>query len=250
MSYRHRKRRRPFVTLARHKRGDEVIRLKGKMRRNSAEYGGRFASHLLLNEPGRPDLYNQWFNFHFPGTDRFTIWNAEIVTARKAFWDTAHNEAFSRAWAQLEDCDLDKESRLEFEPADYSHTGKVLTYRMVKREPVRYAQFDGRTLSEQADLLEAKIIRDEPPIVHESFRLDRSYAYGIGLRIVLDLQVINQAAIETAIDRFLAAGQTDWASPEPVSRDRQPRESEREALAIARDYTLKRKFNTSPSFTT
>ena len=35
------KRRPPFVTLPRHKRSHEVFRLKGKMRRDAAEYGGR-----------------------------------------------------------------------------------------------------------------------------------------------------------------------------------------------------------------
>lgn len=48
------KRRPPFVTLPRHKRSHEVIRLKGKMRRDAAEYGGRFTSHLVLNEPAVP----------------------------------------------------------------------------------------------------------------------------------------------------------------------------------------------------
>lgn len=45
------KRRPPFVTLPRHKRNHEVIRLKGKMRRDAAEYGGRLTSRLVLNEP-------------------------------------------------------------------------------------------------------------------------------------------------------------------------------------------------------
>jgi len=42
------KRRPPFVTLPRRKRSHEVIRLKGKMRRDAAEYGGRFTSRLVL----------------------------------------------------------------------------------------------------------------------------------------------------------------------------------------------------------
>jgi len=46
------KRRPPFVTLPRHKRSHEVIRLKGKIRRDAAEYGGRFTSRLVLNERG------------------------------------------------------------------------------------------------------------------------------------------------------------------------------------------------------
>lgn len=113
MSRHHRTRRSPFVSLPRHERSDERIRLKGKIRRDTAEYGGRFTSSLVLNEPGRPDLYKQWFDFYFPGVDRFTIWNAEIVTARQAFWDVAHNEAFSRAYAALGDVDLNRESKLE-----------------------------------------------------------------------------------------------------------------------------------------
>lgn len=83
MTRRFKKKRPSFITLPRHKRSNEVIRLKGRIKRDSDEYGGMFTSHLVLDEPGRPDLYNQWFDFYFPGQDRFTIWNAEIVTARK-----------------------------------------------------------------------------------------------------------------------------------------------------------------------
>ena len=48
---------------------------------------------------------------------------------------------------------------------------------------------------------------------------------------MLDVDVINQASIEAAIDRFIAVGETDWVSPEPVPRDRLPVVSEHEALA-------------------
>lgn len=118
------KRRPPFVTLPRHKRSHEVIRLKGKMRRDAAEYGGRFTSRLVLNEPGRPDLYNQWFDFYFPGTDRFTIWNASFVTARKAFWDKAHDLAHTRVGAMLTPEEREENSNWEFVPAQRSSTGK------------------------------------------------------------------------------------------------------------------------------
>ncbi|MGW8340353.1 hypothetical protein ACWGY7_22165 [Xanthomonas axonopodis pv. khayae] len=46
-----------------------------------------------------------------------------------------------------------------------------------------------------------------------SFRLDRSYVYGIGLKIMLGWDVINQASIEAAIDRFIAVGETEPAQP-------------------------------------
>ena len=225
------KRRPTFVTLPRHKRSHEVIRLKGKMRRDVAEYGGRFTSRLVLNEPGRPDLYNQWFDFYFPGTDRFTIWNASFVTARKAFWDKAHDIAHTRVAAMLSPKEREENSKLEFVPAQRSSTGKILTYKLAEREKMRFEQFGGLTFHEQWRKLEAEIARNEPPVIHESFKLDRSYVYGIGLKIVLDVDVINQASIEAAIDRFIAIGETDWTSREPVPRDRLPVVSEHEALA-------------------
>ena len=150
----------------------------------------------------------------------------------RAFWDAAHGMAFERAYGALTPEEQAIESRLEFEPAERSRTGKILTYKLVDREPVRYAQFDGLTFSEQLEKLEVEIIRDEPPAIHESFKLDRDYAYGIGLHIVRDVETINQAAIESAIDRFLAVGETDWRSAEPVPRERLPVVSEREALAV------------------
>jgi len=225
------RRRPPFVTLPRHKRNSAVIRLKGEMRRNAAEYGGRFTSHLVLNEPGRPDLYNQWFDFNFPGTDRFTLWNACIVTARQAFWEKASDIAYTRAAALLTPEEHEKDSRMEFVPADRSRTGKILTYKMVERERMHFEQFGGLTFNEQWEKLESEIVSNERPPIHESFELDRRYVYGIGLHIVLDVDVINRTAIETAMDRFFALGETDWVSPDPVPRDRLPVVTEQEALA-------------------
>ena len=148
------KRRPPFVTLPRHKRSHEVIRLKGKMRRDAAEYGGRFTSRLVLNEPGRPDLYNQWFDFYFPGTDRFTIWNASFVTARKSFWDKAHDIAHTRVGAMLTPEEREENSNWEFVPAQRSSTGKILTYKLAEREEMRFEQFGGLTFHEQWRKLE------------------------------------------------------------------------------------------------
>ncbi|BBE08780.1 Uncharacterized protein MCB1EB_0619 [Mycoavidus cysteinexigens] len=228
------KRRPPFVTLLRHKRSHEVICLMGKMRRDAADYGGRFTSRLVLNEPGRPDLYNQWFDFYFPGTDRFTIWNASFVTARKAFWDKAHDIAHTRVAEMLTPEEREENSKLECVPAQRSSTGKIFTYTLAEREEIRFEQFGGLTFHEQWRKLESEIARNEPPVIHESFKLDRSYVYGIGLKIVLDVDVVNQASIEAAIDRFFSVGETDWISPEPVACDRLPVVSEHEALATVK----------------
>ena len=123
--------------------------------RDSDEYGGMFTSHLVLDEPDRPDLYNQWFDFYFPGQDRFTIWNAEIVTAHKAFWDAAHELAYQRTTAMLTLEEHAAESNIEFEPADFSSTGKVLSYKLIERKKMQYDKFSGLTFYEQWEKLES-----------------------------------------------------------------------------------------------
>ena len=123
MTHQFKKKRPAFVMLPRHKRSNEVIRLKGRIKRDSDKYGGMFTSHLLLDEPDRPDLYNQWFDFYFLGQDRFIFWNVEIVTARNAFWDAAQELAFQRTTAMLTSEELADDSKLEFVQADFSSTG-------------------------------------------------------------------------------------------------------------------------------
>ena len=231
MSLRFRKKHHPFTALPRHRRSEAVVSLKGKIRRDAGQYGGLFTSHLVLSEPGRPDLYCQWFDFYFPGKDRFTLWNAFIKTARQAFWDAAHELAHERTASMLTREERKADSRMEFEPADVSNTGKILSYRLVEREPVRYDKLGGLTFYEHWEKVESEIVRSEPPAIHESFEIDRSYAYGIGLQIVLDVDVIDRAAIESAITRFREIGEVGWQSPNPVACERLPKVSQKEALA-------------------
>lgn len=212
----------PFEELPKHKRSDAVIKLKGRMKRFASEYGGRFSSRLILNEPGRPWYFNQDFSFYFPGEGRFTIWNARVLTARKAFWGEVSDLAYKSASAMLTLQERLEDGKMEFVPAERSSTGKVLSYTRVDRERKRFAQFEGRTYSEQCKKLREEIIQNSPPAIHESFAIDFKYVYGAGLRIVLDVDEVNQSVIEMAIDRFMANGEQEWVSPIAVARDRLP----------------------------
>jgi hypothetical protein len=103
-----------------------------------------------------------------------------------------------------------------------------ISYQLINREKMRYDKFNGLTFSEHLEKMESDIIRETPPIVHESFR---SYVYGIGLSIILDVNIINRAAIEQAITQFRLLNETDWQAAIPVPRERLPVVSEQQAFA-------------------
>jgi hypothetical protein len=177
-------------------------------------YGGRFTSPIVLEAPA------QWFDFYFPGADKFTIWNATIFTAKQTFWDNVESLAFDKAWALLSSGEQQEESRSEFEPASWDAKGKVLSYSLVFPEKRNWPQFGERTFQDYCLQLEREIAEKKPPTIFESFRIDRSFRYGIGLYIVMDVEDITQGVIEQAIDRFIALGETNWRSPNPIPLER------------------------------
>lgn len=124
----------------------------------------------------------------------------------------------------------EKEFKFEMEPAEFDAWGKPLTYSMIFRD-YTYPQFNGMTYRDYCRQLEREIIISEPPAIHESFKLDHGYEYGIGLRIVVDAEEITQSVIEQAILRFKELGETDWQAATPVPRERLPLKTEHDSLA-------------------
>ena len=231
-----RRKLRPFESLSRKKRGNAVVRLRQRILQNKNLYGGMFTSHLVLNEPGRPPLYNQWFDFFFLGQDKFTIWNAFIFTAQAAFWEEIKDLAMGRARGMLSAEEREKEFAFETEPAEYDAWGKPLSYSMIFRD-YTYPQFNGMTYRNFCRQLEREIIISEPPAIHESFKLDHSYEYGIGLHIVVDAEEITQSVIEQTMLRFKELGETDWQAATPIPRERLPLKTEYDSLAEVEPWT-------------
>lgn len=211
-----------YGRLSRRKQRDHFIRLRQKIRNDASVYGGMFTSPHVLNEPGRPALYNQWADAYFLGSDGLTIWNATIVTAVRAFWDVVEEMAHSRAWEQLTPDEQSAETEMKFEPI-WSNGRRM--YRMVEKPKLIYEQYGGLTYSEYQDKLTEEIILHEPPEIFESFTIDRSYSYGVGLYLVINVDEINPATIEEAIHRFREAGETNWLATKPVLRSELPMES-------------------------
>ena len=217
-----RKKRTPYCHLPRRKQRDSFIRMRQKILNESSLYGGQFTSHHVLDEPGRPPLYNQWADFYFLGNDGLTIWNATIVTAVREFWDTAEDMAHTKAWEMLTPEEQSAQVEMKFEPI-WSKGERM--YRLLEKPDIVHAKFGGLTYRDYQKKLTEEIIQNEPPEILESFATDRSYRYGVGLNMVIHVGEINRVTIEEAIRRFREVGETDWRAAEPLPRTELPFES-------------------------
>ncbi|WP_128237065.1 hypothetical protein [Paenirhodobacter populi] len=224
----------PFTALSKHRQRDAFVQLRWKILGDAPTYGGLFTSDLVLDEPGRPDIYRQWFDFMFLGLDGRSVWNASIITGNLQFWDRVQNLAAERTNARLSKTELEEEFRWQFSPA--FHVGRQKYFRVTRPEPSRHAALEGLTVREYEERTASEILRDIPPEIHETFRLDRSYRYGIGLEIVVASPTIDRTVIEDAIRRFRELGETDWQNPNPIPRDHLPLQTEAEAMAATGPY--------------
>lgn len=199
------------------------MRLRSKIRRTAKDYGQNFTSPLILNEPGRPALCNQWFDFYFLGLDGVTIWNTVLYTANNAYWDAVRDLAFEESYRLCpkneEDTDLDT----LFIPVYDQVTGRKLHY--IMREPTVKPALNNRTRFQFVEECGSKLIREDTgdtAPVFESFAIDTSYRYGIGLMAVVDAPEINAETIEEMIEKFRSIGERNWKNPVPVDRSRLP----------------------------
>jgi hypothetical protein len=213
----------PFAQWSRHKQRDQYIRLRGKIKKTKHEYGENFTSNLVLNEPDRPLFYNQWFDFYFLGLDGHTIWNAVLCTANEVYWDEIGelSSAHANSLQPYEEFSL-----TDLLVPVYDQHGRKKHYVMAEQKV--YAEFGNQTrrafMAQYESALIQKDTGDTAP-VYECFRIDRKYAYGIGLYAVIDVPAINAEVIEAMIAKFRAIGEKEWQSDTPVPRDHLPRDT-------------------------
>lgn len=219
----------PFSQLSRGRQRDLYVSLRWKIARHASLYGGKFTSGLVLNEPGRPKLYNQWFSLYFLGNDRYTFWKTTISTAAVKFWEETQSIALDRALSLLTEEQREEECGLKFEGPFFRDGEKY--YTMAERKPQRFDCFGGLTMREYTEKTELEIIENEPPSIYESFEVDLSYQYGIGLNAIVQADEINREVIEATIERFRQVGENNWQSPQPVSRELLPFETQKMALS-------------------
>ena len=200
----------PFVELPRHKRRNAVIQLGWKIA-NQAEGCPFWTDHLLV-DPEDPQRLHHWIDVYFLGADRFTLWNATIVTLQLSQQDALHDRSFKLAYAQLSAEEIKREFAIETISVPRTRPGQMRS-RQWKQPPKQcYPQFEGRTFHEECERLEAHLLTTDPPDIRESFVADRGYAYGVGLHAVVNEPTLDRAAVERCIQRFRDLGERDWSS--------------------------------------
>ena len=200
----------PFVELPRHKRRDAVIRLGWKIT-NQAEGYPFWTDHSLV-DPEDPQHIHQWIAVYFLGADRFTFWNATIVTLQLARQDELQNRSFQLAYDQLSAEELKREFAIETVNVPPTRPGQVRSRLWIQQPKQCYPQFERRTFHAECERLKAPLLATDPPDIRESFAIDRDYAYGVGLDAVVDESTLDRAAVERCIQRFRDLGERNWSS--------------------------------------
>ncbi|MDE1488124.1 hypothetical protein KKI90_17745 [Xenorhabdus bovienii] len=182
---------RPFTSLSRRKRRAKTLEVKNLIHRERYRCGGIFYDDCDMDTASACGNWN-WSDILFLGRDPAVFWNAEIITASVEFNDRVESIAFNEAWSMLDDderrCDLCYKSA--------------------------FPQFAGLTWMEYIEKREQEIARENPPVVHCGYRILPGYASGIGLQIIVDVDVLSCDVIESAIADFIARGEQEWASDE------------------------------------
>lgn len=205
----------PYVDLPRRRQRDAFIKLRWQILSDTLTYGGRFTSHQEFDKSSRLAPFNQWFDFLFLGSDGRTVWNAEIVTASRAFWDQANATAWDRATALMTEQELKEEFRYDSKRVV---RGNQVFYELKAKKSYPRKCFSGRTFDEYLLGLRDEIVETAAPLIWECYEVNRHYRYGIGLHIVVDTEKIDRNIIEAAIERFYELGEIDWRASVPVSR--------------------------------
>lgn len=186
-----------FIDRTRRHRAEEVFKLKHRI----AE--GKFKNFSSWDRFGDG---LSWADIYFIGSDKWTLWNATMMTIADAKKNAISTAAWDQAYDALSDEDRKRLPKLKFEAISDRPGYSIL----VEQEQPTFPQFDGRTLSEQTKFLE-DILDVE---VFEKVEFDYSYQYGIGLDVVMDVPLLTVDILTDFVDRFVK-DEREWVSTIP-----------------------------------
>lgn len=208
---------RPFIALSRRQRRKKVLALKNLIDQERHRCGGVFYDECDVSQYGlHSDAVWQWSDICFVGKDPAVLWNAEIITTQVAFRDEVYSRAFDHASRQLSDLQREAAGQIESRP-DYHSSGKIISRTLVSSPQYQYPVFGGRTFLQYVQHCEEDIARHRPPTIYCRYQFLPGFAYGLGLRMIVDSPALSQQVIEQAIAHFRALGEKEWSASSPAS---------------------------------
>ena len=186
-----------FIDRPRRHRADEVFKLKHRIANGKFK---NFASWDIFGDG------LSWADIYFIGSDKWTLWNATVVTIADAKKGAISTAAWDQAYDALSEEDRKSLPGLKFEPIP----DRLGFSTLVKQEQPKFEQFGGHTLREQTKFLEG-ILDVE---VFEKVEFDYSYQYGIGLNVVMDVPLLTVDILTDFVDRFVK-DEREWVSAKP-----------------------------------
>lgn len=207
---------RVFSSLSRRRRRQKVIHLKNLIHNERHRCGGIFYDECDFTKfDDEPDHIWEWSDIYFTGLDPADFWNAEIITAQVAFRDAYHSRAFDEAREMLSKQECDDEFKIKKVP-NYNAQGKIISHILVHREACKYDFIGGLTFDEFVKKRELEIVVNGPPVIHCGYKFLPDYAYGLGVRMIVDAPALSQKIIEGAIADFRERGECEWNSTEAI----------------------------------
>ena len=193
-----------FMELSRTKRRDKVFALKKEIDKEN----GLFTSRHYFDEE------MHWVDVYFLSRkDKFTLYNCTLVSPTNQFLDKIADKLYDVTTPLLTTEELSKERAFDFVPIVKNG---IRSWIMKKPEKVVYEKLGNLTWREYQNQVENELIQNEKIDIYEQYTLDYSYAYGIGLNIVVNEKFINETVVVEYITKFLNNGEKDFISEQPL----------------------------------
>lgn len=205
----------PFLQLSNHRRKEQYIQIKNRIRSDYVSTGFYFHTIDCLD-----DQYNAtWSDIYFLSRKyKNVFYNATIDIAQNKLISDAE-DVISDLWTGSISAYGSDLFSLKSTKAVYKN-GKIIGRSIdfsawdVKREDL-----GGMSVSEYHDVLVDGYLEKKPP-VFEEFQLHDDFAFGVGLDIIVDEEKITYAIVDKYIQLFYDRGEVEWKSDTPVSPER------------------------------
>ena len=203
-----------WITLARHKRREDVLRLRNRIFLDNMRDGTDrlFFTHCIFLD----DWGMSWVDIKFPSSlDKAVLYSAHIQTIQHALFERLWFDSYEAVYAMMtkEEVKANDEHEWAMVPSDVDKlTGKVKTYTRKYDTPLTFESLGGRSVDAVRDEVFARWVQEHKGNPRDCVKKDKA-AHGIGLDVQIPKIALTTADINQFILDFYNAGECEWDRP-------------------------------------